>query len=444
MRWYVVVICILFFYESVFSQKIGVIIQTEADTAYIDLTKPDIQIGDKLVIEQDGGYMIHPVTKEKIEKGKEKIGYLQITDLKEKYSIGKIIPPKIAEKVSAGMYVKKLSIEEIALNKELKDIIAISSINLIGYEKSSAGDYMSDLLAHELRQKTTMRLVDRQSLDMQIKEAALNLSGVLDEYSAINVGKILGVKYFVLCSGYPPEVKQKSSGLPIKSLLSTAEALTNTDLNSEKFSNIKKEKLEGEIQITARVVDVATGEIIFTAVESATYEGESNIAFEGGLFSNVQTNQGATLFTQTVSGKVSQLVMSYIADDINSYFNGTIKTKLYKRIGNKENSSLKIIRIDKEVNKKGKIKYSAILNQGKLSNFGYDRNGYDIYQLQYKKSDLNGEMVSDGKKRVGTLYIDVIEDNVSRAELDLSDYGLKLYTENPNILIDDPNIFIKI
>ena len=46
----------------------GYIINIEGEKIYVDLTSPVISVGDELGVYVAGGYMTHPVTKQRVKK----------------------------------------------------------------------------------------------------------------------------------------------------------------------------------------------------------------------------------------------------------------------------------------------------------------------------------------------------------------------------------------
>ena len=59
---------------------------------------------------------------------------------------------------------------------------------------------MSELLANDLVNYKIFKLVEREKIDAVFKELALQKTGVIDEKTAVKIGKLLGTKYILLGS----------------------------------------------------------------------------------------------------------------------------------------------------------------------------------------------------------------------------------------------------
>lgn len=79
------------------------ILQVEGDKAYLDVHAPLIKVGDILSVYEDGGVMIHPVTKKEIKKEGRIIADLEILEIQDEYSVASIYPAEAVAKLKVGM-----------------------------------------------------------------------------------------------------------------------------------------------------------------------------------------------------------------------------------------------------------------------------------------------------------------------------------------------------
>lgn len=99
---------ILFLFSLLVQGQIikGCIISIEDNKAYLDVTLPDVQVGDVLSVYTEGGYMIHPITKKKIQKEGDVLANLEIVDTKSEYSVATISPEGASLKIEVGMFAR--------------------------------------------------------------------------------------------------------------------------------------------------------------------------------------------------------------------------------------------------------------------------------------------------------------------------------------------------
>lgn len=97
------------------------------------------------------------------------------------------------------------------------------SVGEDGLEMENLGIGLQAMLLNELRQNSALRVVERRELNRILQEAELGASGAVDPATAVEAGKLVGARYMVFGSV--------------------------TDLF-------------GEVVLTARVVNVETGELV--------------------------------------------------------------------------------------------------------------------------------------------------------------------------------------
>ncbi|MBI5573615.1 MAG: hypothetical protein HY919_03570 [Elusimicrobia bacterium] len=108
-----------------------------------------------------------------------------------------------------NLYLNICSNMQLPLEKETKKIkieknstLAILPFNNnskteeLNYLQSS----LSELLANDLVNYKIFKLVERQKIDAVLKELALQKTGIIDEKTAVQIGKLLSAKYILLSS----------------------------------------------------------------------------------------------------------------------------------------------------------------------------------------------------------------------------------------------------
>jgi len=330
------------------SPQKGFIIEIEETSVYLDYTSKDVKIGDRLQVVSAQKIMVHPVTKEKIVKEGEVIAVLEITDVQSNYSVaGRVYPANAFSKLTVGTKVSKPSeaIEVKALPNDGKLNVAIASAtvnDMVG--PGYLGNYVSDMLMSELLGCDKIRLIDRSVLNAQIDETDLQNSGYIKKDNSIVKGQIAGVQYLIQVTMQKPDVTNVSTGIPFKSMIYAAGAIAglagapsglSSGLNTSGSltSNMKTAKLKSAVSITARVVDVQTGEILFMCSGTGNAQGESQVELEGGALGGLQLNGGVEGFKQTVTGKAVALAYRKIGNNLKSFFGGTLTEKVVDESG---------------------------------------------------------------------------------------------------------------
>lgn len=331
-------------FSSLYAQTTskGYIIDIDGSSVVLDYNTTDVKVGDRLQVITEPKIMIHPVTKEKIEKKGALLATLEITDVQSKYSIaGKIIPSNALAQLKVGNRVIKIdSNRSIDVPKDGKCAVAIAAatINDVvgpGY----FGTYVSDMLMAELLNCPKIRLIDRSMLNAQMDESDLKEAGYIRADQAIMKGQISGVQYIIQVTMQKPDVANVSTGIPIQSIFNAVGAVaqiagasssvtTGLNVGSNVTSNVRTSKLKSSVNITARVVDVQTGEILFMCSGTGTAEGEGQVELEGGALGGMQLNGGVEGFRQTVTGKAVSLAYRKIGNSLKSYFEGTTSEKV--------------------------------------------------------------------------------------------------------------------
>jgi len=134
---------------------------------------------------------------------------------------------------------------------------------------------LQDLMVTELMEQGEgkLRLIDRARLQTILEEQKLGSSGLVDEETAVQMGKLVGVRYMV--TGKITRFAYKKSGFTTSGLvgsLMSKVAPGGDSLARHAASNVNLKKASFSGRLDVRVIDVQTGEIIATAKE----EGDVN------------------------------------------------------------------------------------------------------------------------------------------------------------------------
>lgn len=115
-----------------------------------------------------------------------------------------------------------------ACNIQPSDTLAVLpfSVNAKGQEAQQMGDVLAESVSVRLVNTKIVRVIERAQLEQLVKEAAISQTGLMDEKTVQSVGKLIGAKYLVV-------------------------------------GNVIV--IENALQVTGRVLDVKTGEILIAS-----------------------------------------------------------------------------------------------------------------------------------------------------------------------------------
>lgn len=407
----------------------GVILAVEDDKVYLDLNENNISIGDRLQVIEDRGFFTHPVTGEQIAREPEVVAYIQITDVMSNYSIGTISPRSAISKLAEGMEAFLLE-GEARDSREFRKSIAVQPMNVSSARGGYLGFYIADLLTEELFNIDKFRVIDRQTLGLQMDEIAMTSQGVIDEREAIQLGRTRGVNYFITGTVYEPDVVETGTGVPVKGIMQAAEAISGQRLGSEFASDVRVSQLRAIVHITLRVVDVETGEIIFIASEMQQAQGRSQINLEQGALGGLQLQGGATSFLNTITGQATKAALVNLAGYIDDYFEGKIDVRNFRGnvidIGSIGSRSERVEMNNANMNLINKSasdwlgRQTIMVTLDKGAKTGFRNNfSYPVYMEIYEESAITGEANPIGVRRVGRVKINLLEKNSSRGLLTL-------------------------
>jgi curli biogenesis system outer membrane secretion channel CsgG len=182
----------------------------------------------------------------------------------------------------------------------------MNSVQAIFGTNQDVGRGISDLLVNQLVNDGTYRVIERQALDKILKEQNFSNSDRADATSAAKIGRVLGVDTIIT-----GDVTQFGRDDQNKSVGAFGHSLGKYGLG-----NVGTRKAKAVVEVTARMVDVNTAEIL----ASATGRGESTRSGTdllgggasgwnggGGHVDMGSSNFGQTILGEAVKGAVTNL-----------------------------------------------------------------------------------------------------------------------------------------
>jgi curli biogenesis system outer membrane secretion channel CsgG len=318
-----------------FAQKgnSGVILNIEGSKIYVDVTSQSTKLHDVFNVYSEGGYFIHPVTKKRIKKDQEIIGKLEIVSTHPEYSEAIPIPQQSIKRMQTGMEIKRanndtgnVATTETTNEDRVALVIAPAQVNDV-VNNGYFGGYVADVLMEQLMTNNRIKLLDRSVLNAQMDES--NLQGdYINPTTAIERGKISGAQYIIQITMQKPDVVNVTTGVPLASIMGTLQGISGKNLGAQYMSNATIGTLQASVSVTARVVDLQTGEVMFMCTGNGKAKGKSQMSMEYGALGGAQINGGADKFKQTVTGQALQKVFMVIGKSLNDHFNGKTTSKV--------------------------------------------------------------------------------------------------------------------
>jgi len=328
------------------AQTQGYILKIEDGKIYIDLHAPDVKAGDIVGVYIEDGFLIHPVTKQKIKKEPELAGHIIVENVFAAYSIGKA-QPDVKNTLTAGQIVRKettaseqspvvtnitSTVQPAAqpikpsANGKVAVVVTPAEVNdVVGV--GHFGGYVADMLMEHLLLCDKITLVDRSVLNAQIDEA--NLTGqYIDPKTAVQKGKIIGAKYIVQVTMQKPDVVNTKTGIPLASVMGAAQSISGINIGAQYASNLGTATLRAAVSISTRVIDMETGEVVFMCNGNGAAKGKTQLSMEYGALGGALINGGAGGFKQTVTGQAIGKAFVTIGNTLNDFFNGKIDKKV--------------------------------------------------------------------------------------------------------------------
>ena len=275
----------------------GYIIEVQGKTVYVDLSAPNVKVGDELGAYSHGGYMTDPNTGRRVRKADELKAKMKIMSVHQDYSVAYLIDEFSQSILTKGMAVKMLKkvqeskthSNDIVSNHEnngkqttsdyMRNMFVNSSNNSNNntWKDSNAtnyspinsykptvvvapaqvndvvnsghfGGYVADVLMEQLLMCNEVRLLDRSVLNAQIDEMELTGS-VIDPQTAIERGKVAGARYIIQVTMQKPDVVNIRTGIPLASVMGAIGAATNKNIGAQYASNMQVGTLKASVTI---------------------------------------------------------------------------------------------------------------------------------------------------------------------------------------------------
>ncbi|MDR1509186.1 MAG: ankyrin repeat domain-containing protein [Synergistaceae bacterium] len=179
-------------------------------------------------------------------------------------------------------------------------------VGVVGFDSRTEGASdrqaaaILNLLTFGLSQSKRIAVYEREQLNSIMAEQKLGNSGLVDEKTAVQLGKIAGIQYMIL--GSVVQTGQKTSGIYLRIFAAGAD--------------------EMRAVVSARIVDVSTGEVVFSLMREGSSKNDSfGISWHG--FSIMESAFGG-LPARAIADAVMQLsadIRYAIAEDFDHVVN---------------------------------------------------------------------------------------------------------------------------
>lgn len=152
------------------------------------------------------------------------------------------------------------------------------------------GQGISDLLTNRMVQNGTYSIIERSQIAAVLREQNLGASGRVDASTAAQIGRILGVNAVVVGSVTRFNVEERRSGVSVLGI-----------------GNSRRRQI-AEVQVTARMIDTRTAEILAVAEGAGEAEERSSSVSLGVFNTGSDTNSTDRLLSEAAEQAVDALV----------------------------------------------------------------------------------------------------------------------------------------
>ena len=174
-------------------------------------------------------------------------------------------------------------------------------VAIVQFENGSSNNVISERIHSIALERITnidnpfIKVVDRENMDQVIEEQTLGLSGVVDEATAAQVGKILGAKgmitgEIIAYKEIPGKLRKKT----FQAFEAYDEKITNEEGKESVITRYRPAKYqeyynknEVSISVQYKCTSLETGQIIFSKVYEETISDEIHYAVYGGKHRNL-------------------------------------------------------------------------------------------------------------------------------------------------------------
>lgn len=312
----------------------GYIIKVDENKIYLNM--PNAKVSDIVSALDNGSFMTDPRTGDSIYIEPEIVGQIKIIAVQSNYAVG-LVYGDAASHLAEGMTVKNGTVMQKNSYGETTVMIAPAELNfpqgvntMVG--DGYIGDYVSAALMSHLLQSDKIQLIDRSALAMQQNEISLGKSGEIDYNTALEYGKISGVRYVVKITLQKPDVVNVGNSIPVKGIMDAVEEVTKSNKTGRDGtertnrtrdmipSNMQTNNVKVSVRIVTHIIDLQTGKVLFTTNSTGTASGNPQISLESTQYGHVTINSKDVNFTQTVTGKAIDNAFKKIGKELNKYF----------------------------------------------------------------------------------------------------------------------------
>ena len=160
------------------------------------------------------------------------------------------------------------------------------------------GQGISELLTNRMVQNGSFSIIERSRVAEVLREQNLGASGRVNASTAAQIGRILGVDVVVVGSVTRFNLEERRSGGSILGIGSSRRRQT------------------ADVQVTARMINTTTSEIIAVAEGSGQSEQRGNSISIGGLFSSGSESNGTDrLLSEASEQAVDALVAQFVSSN---------------------------------------------------------------------------------------------------------------------------------
>jgi curli biogenesis system outer membrane secretion channel CsgG len=185
--------------------------------------------------------------------------------------------------------------------------VSSSAASALGTSQD-VGAGLADVLIRELVKGGAYSLVERTALDAVLKEQNFSNSSRADPKTAAAIGRLLGVDAIIIGSVTQFGVQESAVSVPTGPLSRLPGGLIR--------AAGKRVNAKGTVAITARIVDVNTGEIL-TAVTGTGESSQSSVAVGG--YSTGALDMTSSSFQQTMLGEAVNGAAQSVAANLTEF-----------------------------------------------------------------------------------------------------------------------------
>ncbi len=236
------------------------------------------------------------------------------------------------------------------------------------------GQGASDILTTELVKAGKFDVMERDRLAAIIKEQNLGASGRIDPSTAARIGKIIGVEYII--TGAITEYGQSKSSLG--------------------FQDIKLGKTGYHATVDIRMINAATGQIVF-----ADSESHSGSSYAGSLF-GISAEES---FNEKKATDVMRAAIKNLAAKITS---APIKSGGGKSTAGSSGSKTLVADVDGNI---------IMLNKGKNAGFKTGQEVTISRKGKVIKDPQTGKVLKIRYKKIGAIKLTEVEDSYAEGEI---------------------------